>query len=302
MAFKLGDRVRETSVSTGTGALALAGVPDSSYRTFSSVLSDGDTTWATIVSGDDWETSLVTYDAGAGTLTRTTVLESSNAGAAVDFDAGPKDIMLTLPSRMVNVTLPTMQSFVSGSGTYTTPTGCVRIEIEMIGGGGGGAGSGSQSAGSNGGNTTFGSMTANGGSAGTGGGAGLAGGTASGGDINLTGGNGGAALGVANVFGTDGASSPFGGGGRGGYGGAGVASAGLDATGYGAGGGGAGTNATANNGGGGAAGGYLRKRINNPSATYSYAVGAGGTAGTGSVANGGNGKGGIIIVHEYYGP
>ena len=54
-------------------------------------------------------------------------------------------------------------------------------------------------------------------------------------------------------------------------------------------------------GGGGSAGGYVRKLINSPSATYSYAVGAGGAAGTSTIGAGSTaGAAGIIIITEFY--
>jgi hypothetical protein len=54
-------------------------------------------------------------------------------------------------------------------------------------------------------------------------------------------------------------------------------------------------------GGGGSAGGYVRKLINSPSATYSYAVGTGGAAGTSSLGAGSSaGADGIIIIQEFY--
>src|SRR5262245_13968396 len=60
----------------------------------------------------------------------------------------------------VTPTFPTTQVFTSGSGTYTRPANCQRIEVRMVGGGGGGNGSGQGSGGLGGagGNTTFGSL------------------------------------------------------------------------------------------------------------------------------------------------
>jgi len=65
---------------------------------------------------------------------------------------------------------PTVTTYTSGSGTYTTPTGAKYIQVVMVGGGGGGCGSnatGGGNTGSNGGATTFGSsyLTAGGGGA-----------------------------------------------------------------------------------------------------------------------------------------
>lgn len=203
----------------------------------------------------------------------------------------------------ISVTKPTIQTFTSGSGTYTLPANCSWIEVELVGGGGGGSGSGSGgtlTSGSNGGNTTFGTsfLTGNGGAGGVDG-APVSGGTASGGDINIAGGNGGGRSTIGTIPGSPGAASYFG---NAGLGGEINGGGGGSATGYGSGGGAAGTTATTAVGGSGAAGGYVRKIITSPSSTYSYAVGAGGSggaAGTGGAA-GGSGKAGIIIVREYY--
>lgn len=100
MAHIWEDRVLETSTTTGTGNFTLAGAI-TGYRAFSAVCSTSDTVYYSIVAVDangiptgEWETGLGTYSA-ANTLTRTTVLESSNAGAAVNFSAGTKRVGLT---------------------------------------------------------------------------------------------------------------------------------------------------------------------------------------------------------------
>lgn len=100
MAFRLGDRVRETSATTGTGALTLAGAV-AGYRAFSAALSTGDTTYYTIAMADgSFESGIGTFTAPS-TLARTTVLESSNANAAVNFGAGTKDVFIALPAAIV---------------------------------------------------------------------------------------------------------------------------------------------------------------------------------------------------------
>jgi hypothetical protein len=84
MALVLKDRVQETSTTTGTGTLTLAGAV-TQFQTFSAAVGNGNTTYYTIYNagGTEWEVGLGTV--GAGTLARTTVLASSNAGAAVNF-------------------------------------------------------------------------------------------------------------------------------------------------------------------------------------------------------------------------
>ena len=95
MALVVKDRVRETSTTTGTGTFTLAGAV-SGFQTFSSAIGNTNTTYYTIIGGTEWETGLGTV--AAGTLARTTVLESSNAGSAVNFSAGTKDVFGTYPA------------------------------------------------------------------------------------------------------------------------------------------------------------------------------------------------------------
>lgn len=100
MTLIVEDRVAETSTTTGTGALTLAGAI-TGYRTFSSVCSVGDICYYTIEAVDGsgtptgaFETGIGTYSA-ASTLTRTTISRSSNANAAVSFAAGTKRVYIS---------------------------------------------------------------------------------------------------------------------------------------------------------------------------------------------------------------
>lgn len=99
MALVIKDRVKETTTTTGTGALSLAGA-ESNFVTFSSVLSNGDTTYYGIVDSNntDFEVGLGTYASSGNTLTRTTVFASSNSGSAVDLSAGSKIVFCAYPS------------------------------------------------------------------------------------------------------------------------------------------------------------------------------------------------------------
>ena len=100
MAFVLKDRVRDTTTTTGTGAVTLSGTPPTAFQAFGSVLATNDTCYYTIAhqSSNEWETGLGTYNSVGPTLTRTTVFESSNAGSAVTFSAGTKDVFISLPA------------------------------------------------------------------------------------------------------------------------------------------------------------------------------------------------------------
>lgn len=208
---------------------------------------------------------------------------------------------------------PTIQKFTSGSGTYTLPSGAKYIVVQMCGGGGGGsaASTGTPTNGTAGGNTTFGTslLTANGGAAPVGGTGAVSGGLGGSFTINspasgqgFNGGDGGAGAYLSGTTGDNaggsGGSNPFGGSPTGGKVNT-AGSSGYANTGAGGSGGGIGATGTATAGAGGGAGGYIYAVINNPSATYSYSVGAGGNGGTG-YTNGGAGAAGIIIVTEYY--
>lgn len=101
MALIIEDRVAETSVTTGIGALALAGAI-AGFKAFSAVCAVADTCYYSIEGVDangiptgEWETGLGTYSA-ASELTRTTIHRSSNADAAVSFAAGTKRVMISV--------------------------------------------------------------------------------------------------------------------------------------------------------------------------------------------------------------
>ena len=98
MALVLKDRVKETSVTTGTGTITLAGAV-TDFQAFS-VIGDGNTTYYTITlpEGDEWEVGIGTYTASGTTLSRDTVLASSNSGSLVNFSAGDKDVFVVYPA------------------------------------------------------------------------------------------------------------------------------------------------------------------------------------------------------------
>lgn len=97
MALILKDRVQETSTTTGTGTLTLAGAV-TEFQSFSSAIGNGNTTYYTIyvAGGTDWEVGIGTV--GASTLSRDTVYASSNAGSLVNFPAGTKYVFCDYPA------------------------------------------------------------------------------------------------------------------------------------------------------------------------------------------------------------
>ena len=83
------DRTKETSTTTGTGTLTLQGAP-TGFQTFTAAFGNGVSVYYVIAGGSEYEIGIGTT--GAGTLTRDTVLQSTNADALVAFSAGVKDV------------------------------------------------------------------------------------------------------------------------------------------------------------------------------------------------------------------
>jgi hypothetical protein len=98
MALVVKDRVNETSTTTGTGTFTLAGAV-TGFQTFAAI-GDGNTTYYTIVlqGGTEWEVGLGTYTSSGTTLSRDTILSSSNSNNAVDFAAGTKNVFCDYPA------------------------------------------------------------------------------------------------------------------------------------------------------------------------------------------------------------
>lgn len=94
MALIVKDRVRETSVTSGTGTLTLQG-PVPGYQGFSAI-GNGNTTYYCIAGSVDWEVGLGTVS--GSTLQRTSVLASSNNGSLVNFTSEVKQVFVTQPS------------------------------------------------------------------------------------------------------------------------------------------------------------------------------------------------------------
>ena len=124
MALVLKDRVKETTTTTGTGTLTLAGAA-SGFQSFS-VIGDGNTTYYTIDGGNEWEVGIGTYTLLGTTLSRDTILESSNSGSAVNFSAGTKNVFVTYPAERALYTDASSNAIALGtpaSATLTNATG-----------------------------------------------------------------------------------------------------------------------------------------------------------------------------------
>ena len=99
MAHVINDRVKETTTTTGTGAVSLGGAV-TGFETFAAGVGNSNTTYYAIVhqTAAEFEVGLGTLDGDSSDLTRTTVISSSNSDSAVDFAAGTKDVFCTIPA------------------------------------------------------------------------------------------------------------------------------------------------------------------------------------------------------------
>ena len=120
MALVVNDRVKETSTTTGTGTLSLAGAV-SGFESFVAGIGNTNTTYYSIVNEDgEFEVGIGTVtDAATDTLSRDTILSSSNSDAAVNFAAGTKDVFCTLPASKA-VILDSSGDIVANNGSNLT--------------------------------------------------------------------------------------------------------------------------------------------------------------------------------------
>ena len=118
MALVVNDRVKETSTTTGTGTLTLAGAV-TGFETFSSAIGNTNTTYYAIVNTVNAEFEVGLGTVGAGTLARTTIISSSNSDSAVDFAAGTKNVFVTLPASK-SVILDASGNIVANNGSNLT--------------------------------------------------------------------------------------------------------------------------------------------------------------------------------------
>lgn len=98
MALIVKDRVQELSTTVGTGTLTLGGAV-LGFQSFAAI-GDGNTTYYAIndpITGD-FEVGIGIYTSSGTTLSRDTVLSSSNGGSLVSFVAGSKNVFCTYPS------------------------------------------------------------------------------------------------------------------------------------------------------------------------------------------------------------
>ena len=100
MAFVLNDRVKETTTTTGTGTINLAGAADT-FETFVAGIGTTNTCFYCIShqTANEFEVGIGTVtDASPDTLSRDTIISSSNSDSAVSLSSGTKDVFCTYPA------------------------------------------------------------------------------------------------------------------------------------------------------------------------------------------------------------
>jgi hypothetical protein len=151
MALVIANRVQETTTTTGTGTVTLAGAV-AGFQSFA-VVGNTNTTYYTITSGTAWEVGIGTYSTTGPTLTRTTILSSSNANAAITL-AGTSSVFSSYPAEKVisdgygllpvanggtGATTLTANGVLYGSGTSAIAATAVGTTGEVLVGNTGGA-------------------------------------------------------------------------------------------------------------------------------------------------------------------
>jgi len=106
MAFKLNDRVKESSSTTGTGTFTLGGAV-SGFETFAAGIGGDNTTYYCIfeTGTNNFEVGFGTLNGSASTLARTNVISSSNSDALVNF-AGATEVFCTVPGAKISLPKP----------------------------------------------------------------------------------------------------------------------------------------------------------------------------------------------------
>ncbi len=128
MAHRIADRVKETASTSGTGSFTLAGAV-SGFVTFASALTtNGDTTWYCAVNGSEWEVGLGTRTSST-VLARTTILASSNAGAAVNFSVAPTVFSTVPASAMAPLAGPAFSAYRGTSNQSVTSATLTKVQF-----------------------------------------------------------------------------------------------------------------------------------------------------------------------------
>ena len=140
MAFVLNDRVKQTSTSTGTGTINLTGT-ETGFETFVTGIGDGNSCFYAIANDgtSEFEVGIGTVtDAATDTLSRTTVISSSNSDNLVNFTAGTKTVFCTYPAKRAPSAAMTATTYITThnstiSDTQTIDSGVLAGPVTVSG-------------------------------------------------------------------------------------------------------------------------------------------------------------------------
>ena len=137
MALALYDRVQETSTANTTVSFTLTGAV-TGFQTFAAVGNTNTTYYSATDSSGNWEVGTGTYSTTGPTLTRTTILSSSNSNTAVTL-SGTVNVFVTLPSQKAGSVTNVAQSFTGGiisvAGSPITASGTLALTVAGTSGG-----------------------------------------------------------------------------------------------------------------------------------------------------------------------
>ena len=141
MAFVLNDRVKQTSTSTGTGTINLSATAETGFETFVAGIGNTNSTFYCISHDGtaDFEVGIGTVtDASPDTLSRTTIISSSNSDNLVNFQTGTKTVFCTYPAKRAPSASMTATTYVNThastlSDTQTIDSGVLAGPVTVTG-------------------------------------------------------------------------------------------------------------------------------------------------------------------------
>lgn len=142
MAYIREGIVKETSTTTGTGNYTRAGAASAEFRAFSAVCATGDVFSMVVreAGSTNYEEGFYTYQSD-GTIARTVITDSSNAGAAVNWGAGTRYLSMGEGSTNEKIrTLALAADYTNSTTTgtevtglsMTVPAGVYRAEYRLL--------------------------------------------------------------------------------------------------------------------------------------------------------------------------
>jgi hypothetical protein len=121
MAVLYADRVYETTTTSGTGTVSLAGAV-AGYQSFTTAFSTGQLVAYTLVDGSNWEVGYGTFTTSGATLSRTTVLAgSSGAGTHITLSGGSTKVFESEPADFVNTAVAAYTVAASSTNATMSP-------------------------------------------------------------------------------------------------------------------------------------------------------------------------------------